>query len=231
MKKIGYLKIPAGRLSTSHSGMFLPGGFDWHASSHWSTSITIKLQTLCAQFAPVCSSVCEVVSLWLTHQKFSSSLPVSASRAEQSGAQRHKLQASSGLLGAPAISIERDKVRDGGGKVDKSGCSRGWREKWLGEEMNSWSWSRNKSTIQELLCELGNFFKVRSPISLSVCSAAPLSACFLSFSQSLTDAPFTSIYVFYLISLVSLLHFFPHPHTHSLTHTYTPPPIASKCPL
>lgn len=32
------------------------------------------------------------------------------------------------------ISTESNKVRDGGGKVDKSGCSSSWREKWFGRK-------------------------------------------------------------------------------------------------
>lgn len=83
------------------------------------------------------------------------------------------------------------------------------------KEMNSWSW--NKSTIQELLCELGNFFKVCSPFSLSTCLPL-LSVCFLSLSQSLTDTPYSLLFIFYLISLVSMLHFFPHPPTPSTSN-------------
>lgn len=163
--------------------MFLPEGLNWLSSSHWSTSISIKLQNT---LHPICPSM--LFSLWSC---------ITLARALKFQFQFVRADANRrpplAFWDASAPEIESDKVRDGGGEVDKSGCSPGWREKMVWKEINSWS--RNKSMIQELLCELGNFFKVRSPISLSVCSAA-LSACFLSFSKSLTDTPRSHLFIF-----------------------------------
>lgn len=43
----------------------LPKDWSGNASIHWSTAISGKLPTLCPQFTPRCSSVCEVVSTFL----------------------------------------------------------------------------------------------------------------------------------------------------------------------
>lgn len=180
--------------------MFLPEGLNWQSSSHWSTSITIKQQTLWNQFAPVCSSVCEVVSLWLTRWKLSFSLPVCA---------RRDTSLAFWDASTPEISIESDKVRDWGEKVDKSGCSRSWREKWFGRK---WiAGAGTKAQFRSYVVHLETSSKL--PLQFLLVWSAPLSACFLSFSQSLSDTPRSLLFIFYLISLVSLLHFYPQTHT------------------